>query len=67
MISARLFQNALAHLESLAVDVEQAHPPATKESIDCLPQIIVTDDHDGIEKLLRINFSYVYKNELSFL
>lgn len=50
MISAHLFQNALAHLESLAVDVEQAHPPAPKESIDCLPQIVVTDDHDGMEK-----------------
>ncbi|XP_074994229.1 E3 ubiquitin-protein ligase Praja-2 isoform X2 [Calonectris borealis] len=39
-------ETALAHLESLGFDVEQAHPPATKETIDCLPQIIITDDHD---------------------
>ncbi|OXB60294.1 hypothetical protein ASZ78_009406 [Callipepla squamata] len=44
---AQAMENALAHLESLAVDVEQAHPPATKESIDCLPQITVTDDYAG--------------------
>lgn len=44
------FQTALAHLESLAIDVEQAHPPASKESIDCLPQIIITEDHNGKDK-----------------
>lgn len=64
MISARLFQNALAHLESLAVDVEQAHPPATKESIDCLPQIIVTDDHDGQEQCCTICCSEYVKDEV---
>ncbi|XP_037980277.1 E3 ubiquitin-protein ligase Praja-2 isoform X2 [Motacilla alba alba] len=35
-------ETALAQLESLTFDVEQTHPPATKETIDCLPQIIVT-------------------------
>ncbi|XP_009699438.1 PREDICTED: E3 ubiquitin-protein ligase Praja-2 [Cariama cristata] len=43
-------ETALAHLESLGFDVEQAHPPASKETIDCLPQIIVTDDHDGMDQ-----------------
>ncbi|KFM10866.1 E3 ubiquitin-protein ligase Praja-2, partial [Aptenodytes forsteri] len=43
-------ETALAHLESLGFDVEQAQPPATKETIDCLPQIIVTDDHDGVDQ-----------------
>ncbi|NXK42210.1 PJA2 ligase, partial [Piprites chloris] len=33
---------ALAQLESLAFDVEQSHPPATKETIDCLPVILIT-------------------------
>ncbi|NWQ71200.1 PJA2 ligase, partial [Neopipo cinnamomea] len=33
---------ALAQLESLAVDVEQTHPPATKETIDCLPVVLIT-------------------------
>uniref|UniRef100_A0A8C9FW21 RING-type E3 ubiquitin transferase n=1 Tax=Pavo cristatus TaxID=9049 RepID=A0A8C9FW21_PAVCR len=64
LISAHLFQNALAHLESLAVDVEQAHPPATKESIDCLPQIIVTDDHDGQEQCCTICCSEYVKDEV---
>ncbi|KAF4803497.1 praja ring finger ubiquitin ligase 2 [Turdus rufiventris] len=40
-------ETALAQLESLTFDVEQTHPPATKETIDCLPQIIVTHDHNG--------------------
>ena len=38
---------ALAHLESLAIDVEQAHPPATEDVIDSLPQITVLEDHYG--------------------
>nr|XP_009942120.1 PREDICTED: E3 ubiquitin-protein ligase Praja-2 [Opisthocomus hoazin] len=52
-LEARLQQAmeaALAHLQSIGFDVEQAHPPATKETIDCLPQIIVTDDHDGMDE-----------------
>ncbi|KFV13263.1 E3 ubiquitin-protein ligase Praja-2, partial [Pterocles gutturalis] len=40
---------ALAHLESLGFGVEQAHPPATRETIDCLPQTVLTDDRDGQE------------------
>ncbi|RLV98019.1 hypothetical protein DV515_00011197 [Chloebia gouldiae] len=35
-------ESALTQLESLAFDVEQTHPPATKETIDSLPQIFVT-------------------------
>lgn len=42
-----LFQTALAHLESLAVDVEVANPPASKESIDGLPETLVLEDHTG--------------------
>ncbi|XP_060091602.1 E3 ubiquitin-protein ligase Praja-2 isoform X2 [Heteronotia binoei] len=45
---AQAMETALAHLESLAIDVEQAHPPASKESIDCLPQIIITEDHSAV-------------------
>ncbi|XP_072777811.1 E3 ubiquitin-protein ligase Praja-2 isoform X4 [Taeniopygia guttata] len=35
-------ESALAQLESLTFDVEQTHPPATKETIVSLPQIFVT-------------------------
>ncbi|NXI24252.1 PJA2 ligase, partial [Sterrhoptilus dennistouni] len=47
-------ETALAQLESLTVDVEQTHPPATKETIDCLPQIIVTGDYNGQEQCCTI-------------
>lgn len=50
MAAAHSFQAALAQLEALGFDVEQAHPPATTETIASLPQIIITDDHDGMEK-----------------
>lgn len=50
LFSAYSFQTALAHLESLGFDLEEAQPPATKEAIDSLPRIIVTDDHGGMEK-----------------
>ncbi|NXF09525.1 PJA2 ligase, partial [Smithornis capensis] len=43
----------LAQLESLAFDVEQTHPPATKETIDCLPLILVTGDYNDMEKLWK--------------
>lgn len=46
-----LFQTALAHLESLAVDVEVANPPASKESIDGLPETLVLEDHTGKGKV----------------
>ncbi|XP_072848578.2 E3 ubiquitin-protein ligase Praja-2 isoform X1 [Pogona vitticeps] len=61
-------QTALAHLESLAIDVEQAHPPASKESIDCLPQIIITEDHNdkavGQEQCCAICCSEYIKEEI---
>ncbi|NWS98439.1 PJA2 ligase, partial [Mionectes macconnelli] len=38
-------ETALAQLESLAVDDEQTHPPATKETIDCLPVVLITGDY----------------------
>ncbi|NWH90303.1 PJA2 ligase, partial [Aegithalos caudatus] len=47
-------ETALAQLESLTFDVEQTHPPATKETIDCLPQIIVTSDYNGQEQCCTI-------------
>ena len=46
-------QTALAHLESLAVDVEVANPPASKESIDGLPETLVLEDHTGKGKADR--------------
>lgn len=61
---AQAMETALAHLESLAVDVEQAHPPATKESIDCLPQIILTDDHISQEQCCAICCSEYIKDEI---
>ncbi|XP_060617864.2 E3 ubiquitin-protein ligase Praja-2 isoform X1 [Anolis sagrei] len=59
-------QTALAHLESLAIDVEQAHPPASRESIDCLPQIIITDDHNAVgqEQCCAICCSEYIKEEI---
>ncbi|KAM8962341.1 E3 ubiquitin-protein ligase Praja-2 isoform 2-T2 [Pelodytes ibericus] len=63
---AQAMETALAHLESLAVDVEQAHPPATKESIECLPQIVITDDHTvvGQEQCCAICCSEYIKDEI---
>lgn len=63
---AQAMETALAHLESLAVDIEQAHPPATKESIDCLPQIVLTDDHNvvGQEQCCAICCSEYIKDEI---
>ncbi|NXF40945.1 PJA2 ligase, partial [Nyctibius bracteatus] len=57
-------ETALAHLESLGIDVEQAHPPATKETIDCLPRIIVRDGHDGQEQCCTICCSEYMKDEI---
>ncbi|XP_029427932.1 E3 ubiquitin-protein ligase Praja-2 isoform X2 [Rhinatrema bivittatum] len=57
-------ETALAHLESLAVDVEQAHPPASKESIDSLPQIVVAEDHNGQEQCCAICCSEYLKDEI---
>ncbi|XP_069736051.1 E3 ubiquitin-protein ligase Praja-2 [Phaenicophaeus curvirostris] len=57
-------ETALAHLESLGFDMEQAHPPASKETIDSLPQILVTDDHDGQEQCCTICCSEYVKDEV---
>uniref|UniRef100_A0A8D0E2G2 RING-type E3 ubiquitin transferase n=1 Tax=Salvator merianae TaxID=96440 RepID=A0A8D0E2G2_SALMN len=63
---AQAMETALAHLESLAIDVEQAHPPASKESIDCLPQIIITEDHNAVgqEQCCAICCSEYIKEEI---
>ncbi|MBZ3875599.1 E3 ubiquitin-protein ligase Praja-1 [Sciurus carolinensis] len=45
---AQAMETALAHLESLAVDVEVANPLASKKSIDALPEILVTEDHGAV-------------------
>ncbi|XP_017538358.1 E3 ubiquitin-protein ligase Praja-2 [Pygocentrus nattereri] len=47
---AQAMEAALAHLESLAIDVEQAHPPASEQIIDSLPHIKVLEDHRGQEQ-----------------
>ncbi|NXX14619.1 PJA2 ligase, partial [Podargus strigoides] len=57
-------ETALANLGSLGFGVEQAHPPATKETIDCLPQIIITGDHDGQEQSCTICCSEYEKDEI---
>ncbi|XP_030325660.1 E3 ubiquitin-protein ligase Praja-2 isoform X3 [Strigops habroptila] len=57
-------ETALAHLELLGFDVEQAHPPATKETIDSLPQIIITNDQDGQEQRCTICCSEYVENEI---
>ncbi|NXR21994.1 PJA2 ligase, partial [Cinclus mexicanus] len=56
-------ETALAQLESLTFDVEQTHPPATKEAIDCLPQIIVTGDYNGQEQCCTICCSEYVEGE----
>ncbi|XP_019372790.1 PREDICTED: E3 ubiquitin-protein ligase Praja-2 isoform X1 [Gavialis gangeticus] len=63
---AQAMETALAHLESLAVDVEQAHPPASKESIDCLPQTVITEDHNAVgqEQCCAICCSEYVKDEI---
>ncbi|NXG85644.1 PJA2 ligase, partial [Stercorarius parasiticus] len=57
-------ETAMVHLESLGFDIEQAHPPATQETIDCLPQITVTDDHEGQEQCCTICCSEYVKDEI---
>ncbi|NWQ85046.1 PJA2 ligase, partial [Burhinus bistriatus] len=57
-------ETAVAHLEALGFDLEQAHPPAAKETIDCLPQIIVTDHHEGQEQCCTICCSEYVKDEI---
>lgn len=64
---AQAMETALAHLESLAVDVEVANPPASKESIDTLPEILVTEDHStlGQEMCCPICCSEYVKGEVA--
>ncbi|NXC58165.1 PJA2 ligase, partial [Aleadryas rufinucha] len=57
-------ETALAQLESLTFDVEQTHPPATKETIDCLPHIIVTGDYNGQEQCCTICCSEYVEGEI---
>ncbi|NXA95321.1 PJA2 ligase, partial [Melanocharis versteri] len=57
-------ETALAQLESLTFDVEQTHPPATKETIDCLPQIIITGDYHGQEQCCTICCSEYVEGEI---
>ncbi|XP_064902737.1 E3 ubiquitin-protein ligase Praja-2 isoform X2 [Columba livia] len=56
-------ETTLAHLESLGFDGEQTYPPATKETIDCLPQTIITDDYNGLEQCTICFCEYV-KDEI---
>uniref|UniRef100_V9KCD3 RING-type E3 ubiquitin transferase n=1 Tax=Callorhinchus milii TaxID=7868 RepID=V9KCD3_CALMI len=61
---AQAMQAALAHLESLAIDGEQAPPPATKDTIEKLPQISVTEEQNGLEQSCAICCSEYVKEEL---
>uniref|UniRef100_W5KH98 RING-type E3 ubiquitin transferase n=1 Tax=Astyanax mexicanus TaxID=7994 RepID=W5KH98_ASTMX len=62
---AQAMEAALAHLESLAIDVEQAHPPASEQIIDSLPHIIVLDDHRGQEQSCAICCSEYVNEEVA--
>ncbi|NWT14477.1 PJA2 ligase, partial [Vireo altiloquus] len=57
-------ETALAQLESLTFDVEQTHPPATKETINCLPQIVITGDYNGQEQCCTICCSEYMEGEI---
>ncbi|XP_067839037.1 E3 ubiquitin-protein ligase Praja-2 isoform X2 [Heptranchias perlo] len=61
---AQAMEAALAHLESLAIDGEQAPPPAPKEIIECLPQVSITEEHNGLEQSCAICCSEYVKEEL---
>ncbi|XP_068858729.1 E3 ubiquitin-protein ligase Praja-2 isoform X2 [Aphelocoma coerulescens] len=57
-------ETSLAQLESLTFDVEQTYPPATKETIDCLPQSIITADYNGQEQCCTICCSEYVEGEI---
>ncbi|XP_051876466.1 E3 ubiquitin-protein ligase Praja-2 isoform X3 [Pristis pectinata] len=61
---AQAMEAALAHLESLAIDGEQAPPPAPKETIECLPQVPITEEHNGLEQSCAICCSEYVKEDL---
>uniref|UniRef100_A0A8C4SNT8 RING-type E3 ubiquitin transferase n=1 Tax=Erpetoichthys calabaricus TaxID=27687 RepID=A0A8C4SNT8_ERPCA len=62
---AQAMEAALAHLESLAIDVEQAHPPATEEIINCLPHVTVLEDRHGQEQCCAICCCEYIKDEIA--
>ncbi|XP_039615347.1 E3 ubiquitin-protein ligase Praja-2 isoform X1 [Polypterus senegalus] len=62
---AQAMEAALAHLESLAIDVEQAHPPATEEIINCLPNVTVLEDRHGQEQCCAICCCEYIKDEIA--
>lgn len=62
---AQAMEAALAHLESLAIDVEQAHPPATEQIIQCLPQITMQEDSCGQEQCCAICCCEYVKDEIA--
>ncbi|XP_073697084.1 E3 ubiquitin-protein ligase Praja-2 isoform X2 [Garra rufa] len=64
---AQAMEAALAHLESLAIDVEQAHPPATEQIIDCLPQITVNAENTEQEQCCAICCCEYVKDEIATL
>ncbi|XP_062924706.1 E3 ubiquitin-protein ligase Praja-2 isoform X2 [Mobula hypostoma] len=61
---AQAMEAALAHLESLAIDGEQAPPPASSETIECLPQVPITEEHHGLEQSCAICCSEYVKEDL---
>ncbi|XP_072924255.1 E3 ubiquitin-protein ligase Praja-2 isoform X1 [Hemitrygon akajei] len=61
---AQAMEAALAHLESLAIDGEQAPPPASNETIECLPQVPITEEHNGLEQSCAICCSEYVKEDL---
>ncbi|XP_078070818.1 E3 ubiquitin-protein ligase Praja-2 isoform X5 [Mustelus asterias] len=60
---AQAMEAALAHLESLAIDGEQAPPPAPKETIECLPQVAISEEQNGLEQSCAICCSEYVKEE----
>ncbi|KAJ8287034.1 hypothetical protein GJAV_G00046260 [Gymnothorax javanicus] len=62
---AQAMEAALAHLESLAIDVEQAHPPATEEVIESLPQTTVLEDLCGQDQCCAICCCEYVKDEIT--
>ncbi|XP_059405833.1 E3 ubiquitin-protein ligase Praja-2-like isoform X3 [Carassius carassius] len=64
---AQAMEAALAHLESLAIDVEQAHPPATEQIINCLPQITINAENTELEQCCAICCCEYVKDEIATL
>uniref|UniRef100_A0A672K8E2 RING-type E3 ubiquitin transferase n=1 Tax=Sinocyclocheilus grahami TaxID=75366 RepID=A0A672K8E2_SINGR len=64
---AQAMEAALAHLESLTIDVEQAHPPATEQIIDCLPQVTINAENIEQEQCCAICCCEYVKDEIATL